>query len=141
MCEAPPAWSLSKQIPSSKDAAHAAIENLLAALTDRGWDGRDFFHVQMAVEEAMINAVTHGNREAADKVVELDFKVSSQAVEVRIADQGEGFCPEALADPRDDEHLQQTNGRGVMLMRAMMNEVHFNARGNEVFMLKLRYQD
>ncbi len=134
-------WSDSRKIPSSVDSGHAAIEVLLAALTEAGWDGRDFFHVQMAVEEAIVNAIHHGNENAADKVVELDFKVSPNRVYLRIKDEGQGFKPDELPDPRDDEHLEQTNGRGVMLMKAMMNEVHFNERGNEVVMIKIRNQD
>lgn len=131
-------WRLSKAIPSSKDIGHQVIEELLAALTEAGWDGGEFFHVQMAVEEAMINAITHGNQEADDKLVEIEFKVAVEAAYIRLKDEGEGFCPSELPDPRDDDHLECTNGRGVMLMKEMMSEVSFNESGNEVIMVKHR---
>lgn len=131
-------WKLQETIPSDVDAGHKAIEKLMAAMHDLQWEGRDSFHVQMAAEEAMVNAVTHGNKLAADKSVEIEFRVAPQAVYMRFHDQGDGFCPDTLPDPRDDEHLLCTNGRGVMLINEMMSEVHYNRCGNEVTMLKLR---
>jgi serine/threonine-protein kinase RsbW len=133
-------WRLTfiKQIESSKDAAHELIDQMLVAMSDAGWEGREYFHVQMALEEAMVNAVTHGNKEAPDKVVEVEFKLRADLVFIRITDQGEGFRPEDLPDPRDEEHLECTNGRGVMLIRAMMDEVSYNGVGNEVVMIKSR---
>ena len=131
-------WKLHERIPSNVDAGHKAIERLMSAMSDSQWEGRDSFHVQMAAEEAMVNAVTHGNKHAADKSVEIEFRVSPREIYMRFQDQGEGFCPEELPDPRDDEHLECTNGRGVMLINEMMSEVHYNACGNEVTMIKHR---
>jgi serine/threonine-protein kinase RsbW len=138
MANAAWSWSLQKEIPSSLDAGHRLIEQLIAALESHGWEGRDLFHVQLAVEEAMVNAITHGNKQADDKVVEVEFKVEPQATMLRIKDQGEGFNPADVPDPRDDDHLECTNGRGVMLIREMMSEVHYNERGNQVTMVKRR---
>ncbi|MEZ6078526.1 MAG: ATP-binding protein [Pirellulaceae bacterium] len=107
-------------------------------MTDSQQEGRDAFHIQMAAEEAMVNAVTHGNKQAADKSVEIEFRVSPQTVYMRFCDQGEGFCPANLPDPRDDDHLECPNGRGVMLINEMMNEVTYNKCGNEVTMIKHR---
>lgn len=132
------AWSLHESIPSNVDAGHRVIEQLMVALAGMEWEGRDLFHVQMAAEEAMVNAVTHGNKCAADKRVEIEFKVTADCVYMRFMDQGEGFCPADLPDPRDDEHLECTNGRGVMLIREMMSQVVYNDRGNEVTMVKHR---
>ncbi len=132
------AWSLHESIPSDVDAGHRLIEQLMLTLNEFGWEGRDLFHVQMAAEEAMVNAVTHGNKCAADKRVEVEFKVSPDTALMRFKDQGEGFCPADLPDPRDDEHLECTNGRGVMLINEMMSQVVYNDRGNEVTMVKHR---
>ena len=138
MVEATWSWSCHTNIPSSKDAAHEAIEQLLHALSDAGWEGREYFHVQMAIEEALVNAVTHGNKESPDKVVEIEFKVAVDTVFMRIKDQGEGFRPDELPDPRDDDYLECTNGRGVMLIKEMMSQVEYNNVGNEVTMVKQR---
>jgi serine/threonine-protein kinase RsbW len=131
-------WSIHEMMPSTTDAGHKLIDQLMGVLTELGWSTKDLFHVQLAAEEAMVNAVKHGNKEAEDKVVEVEFKVASNATYVRIKDQGEGFSPEELPDPRDSEHLECTNGRGVMLMKEMMTEVQFNDSGNEVIMIKHR---
>lgn len=138
MADAEWKWELSRTIPSSKDVAHELVEELLKALTEHGWDGSDLFHVQMAAEEAIINAVTHGNQEADDKVVEVEFRVSEKSVYLRFKDQGEGFCPDKLPDPTDDENLESTHGRGVFLIKQMMTQVTYNDCGNEVTMLKHR---
>ncbi|MEM7479427.1 MAG: ATP-binding protein [Planctomycetota bacterium] len=131
-------WELNETIPSSKEIGHRLIEKLLAALTEVGWDGSEFFHVQMAAEEAMINAVTHGNKEDEKKTIEIEFKVSADSAFLRFKDQGEGFSPEALPDPTDEDHLEVVHGRGVFLIRNMMSEVSYNESGNEVTMLKHR---
>ncbi len=131
-------WSLHEVIPSSVDVGRQMIDQLLAAMSEAGWDGRDYFHVQLAAEEAMVNAVKHGNKEADDKTVEIEFKVGAQSTLMRFKDQGDGFCPDDLPDPRDDDHLECTNGRGVMLIREMMSQVTYNDSGNEVVMVKHR---
>lgn len=131
-------WIHSVTIPSSLDSGHEVIEKLMAALTAAEWDGSDLFHVQMAAEEAMVNAVTHGNGCSDQKVVEMDFKVAKQSVFMRFKDQGEGFCPDDLPDPTDDEHVEAVHGRGVFLIRNMMDEVRYNECGNEVVMIKHR---
>ena len=131
-------WSLNRRIPSSTDAGHEVIEQLLLALAQHGWQGSDFYHVQMAAEEAMVNAVLHGNQRARDKVVELEFRVSNTRAYLRIRDEGQGFRPDELPDPRADENLENVNGRGVMLMKAMMNHVVFNEVGNQVEMVKTK---
>lgn len=131
-------WSLRRDMPSSKEVGHEIIEELLSALANAGWDGRDYFHVQMAASEAMVNAVTHGNQESPDKSVEVEFKISRSEAYLRFRDEGSGFCPDELPDPRDDDHLECTNGRGVMLIQELMSEVRYNASGNEVEMVKHR---
>lgn len=131
-------WSLHERISSSLDVGHELIERYIKALEQFGWEGRDLFHVQLAVEEAMVNAITHGNHESPDKTVEVELHVSRQRTRMRILDQGCGFCPDALPDPTDEEHLDSPHGRGVMLIKEMMDEVEYNACGNQVTMLKLR---
>ncbi|MFN3192965.1 MAG: ATP-binding protein [Aureliella sp.] len=134
-------WSLLKTIPSSKDEGHKLVDELRTALTDEGWDGSDFFHVQMAAEEALINAITHGNKEDPTKTVELEFRVSDQTAFLRFKDQGEGFNPEDLPDPTADENLDVIHGRGVFLIRELMSEIEYNESGNEVRMWKHRTKE
>ena len=141
MGEATWSWKHLEHIPSSEEAGRKAIEKLLQALTDTGWEGRDYFHIQMAAEEAMVNAVRHGNQLSGNKSVEVEFRVSEHSAYLRFKDEGEGFCPDDLPDPRDDENLECVNGRGVMLIKEMMSEVTYNVCGTEVIMVKHRTKE
>ncbi len=132
-------WTLHKKIPSSLPIAHQHLETFLQALKDAGWDGRDYFHVQMASEEALVNAVTHGNKESPDKQVEIEFYISPDLVNMRIKDEGAGFKPESLPDPRSEDRVDMVHGRGVWLIREMMSEVRYLGCGNEVVMIRRRH--
>jgi serine/threonine-protein kinase RsbW len=132
-------WSLHEKIPSSLPVAHEYLDRLIDALGQAGWDGRDLFHVQMSAEEAVVNAVTHGNKESPDKQVELEFSVSPDEVRLRVKDEGNGFNPECLPDPRDDDRVEMVHGRGVLMIREMMSEVHYAGCGNEVSMVRRRH--
>jgi len=110
------------------------LANTLESIAKKGNAG--FY--QGKVAKAMVNAVKHGNKEADDKRVQIEFAVSPDRVYMRFTDEGEGFSPEELPDPREEEHLECTNGRGVMLIHAMMTEVRYNERGNQVEMWKSR---
>jgi len=131
-------WSWHQKIPSSLTVAHQVLDVFLQAVQNAGWEGRDYFHIQMAAEEAVVNAVTHGNKESDDKMVELELNVSPEQVYMRIKDEGQGFCLESLPDPRDDDRLECIHGRGVLLIQEMMSEVRYIGCGNEVVMIKHR---
>lgn len=131
-------WRLDKVIASSTDEGHEVIERLTHALTLNGWEGRDLFHIHMAVEEAVVNAIEHGNKRHPQKSVHIVFRVSSDLVEMEITDQGDGFDPESLPDPTDDELLEVPRGRGVHLIRQLMTDVQYNPKGNSLLMRKIR---
>jgi serine/threonine-protein kinase RsbW len=91
------------------------------------------FGIDMAVREAITNAIVHGNKEDDAKQVEVSFTCAPHAVEIEIKDQGEGFDPTAV------ENLLKTSGRGNFLMRSFMDEVHWQPRpegGTMVRMVK-----
>ena len=99
------------------------------------------FGIDMAVREAVTNAVLHGNRQDENKTVELVLKSSPDAVEISIHDQGPGFNPEKVPDPTATENLLKTSGRGIFFMRTFMDEVDWLIRpegGTTVRMLKRR---
>lgn len=132
------AWTLKRSISSDTDIGHAAIEELLTALQRNDWDGRDLFHIQMAIEEAVVNAIEHGNKRDPDKKVQLDFRVSPERCYLEVKDEGQGFVREELPDCTDDACLELPRGRGVMLIEELMSEAKYNDIGNQVTMLKLR---
>lgn len=133
-------WSIDKKIPSELDAGHAVIEELMSALETLGWEGRDVFHIQMAIEEAVVNAIEHGNNRDESKQVHVVFHVNRERAELSVTDQGQGFDHRNVADPTEDDRIDQPRGRGVMLIRELMTESTYNEVGNGVWMLKLRSQ-
>lgn len=136
-----PMWKCDKVIPSELDAGHASIEELMSALEAAGWEGRDVFHIQMAIEEAVVNAIEHGNKKNPAKEVHVVFLVDHDFAEMTVTDQGDGFDHENVADPTEEDRLDQPRGRGVLLIRELMSQAQYNAKGNSVWMRKVRSKD
>lgn len=131
-------WSSHLRIPSDTSATSSAIEPLLTRLHDEAWDDRDVFGVHLAVEEALVNAIKHGNHEDVGKSVQIEYRTTDDCVQIEIADEGPGFDPSVIPDPTTDELVDQPNGRGIMLMRSFMSRVEFSATGNRVLLEKCR---
>ncbi len=131
-------WLYDQTLPSDLDVGHAAIEELMTALGSAGWEGMDVFRIQMAIEEAVVNAIEHGNKRDPEKWIRLVFEVTPTKATLTIMDQGEGFDHRNVADPTTEELLEKPRGRGVMLMRELMNEAIFNEAGNQVTLVKIR---
>jgi serine/threonine-protein kinase RsbW len=131
-------WNYDKELASDLDIGHAAIEELMLALNSAGWEGSDLFRIQMAIEEAMVNAIEHGNKRDQSKKVHVVFRVGPENVTMIISDEGSGFDHRNLADPTADDLVDKPRGRGVMLMRELMTEAIYNESGNQVTMVKVR---
>ena len=126
-------------IPSDTKAGQSVQERIIRFLEERRYDPRDVFGVRLAVEEALVNAIKHGNQMDPNKQVRISCRVCASKVRIEIEDEGEGFQPAEVPDPTADENLERPCGRGIMLMRAFMSEVRFNAAGNEVTLVKHRF--
>lgn len=99
------------------------------------------FGIDMAVREAVTNAVIHGNRQDIDKAVDLTLRSSPDAVEIIVHDQGAGFNPKEVPDPTEEANILKTSGRGIFFMRSFMDEVDWLIRpegGTTVRMIKRR---
>ena len=113
-----------------------SVDALMNALTAAGYSKAAAFGVRLALEEAVVNAMTHGHRALpAGTPVRLEFSVSPARVELTVEDRGPGFSPASVPDPTLDENLETPTGRGIMLMRAYMTRVSYNERGNRVTMV------
>lgn len=110
---------------------------ILAACEKNGFGEADLFAIKLSLEEALVNAVKHGNKLDPAKHVRVHYRVCSQRMDVTIEDEGPGFNPAELADPTADENLERCCGRGILLMRAYMTSVVFNPQGNKVTLTKL----
>ena len=123
-------------IASDLEEARRAERCVLDAVHRCGYGEAATFAIKLALEEGLNNAVTHGNGHDPKKVIKVTYDVDANRAAISIADQGGGFNPAAVPDPRAEENLQKPCGRGIMLMRAYMDEVRFNGQGNEVFLVK-----
>jgi serine/threonine-protein kinase RsbW len=105
-----------------------------------GFDSDTAPNIVMAVREAAINAVMHGNAYNPVKHFTASFETSSDSLTVRISDQGPGFDPSSLPDPLAPQNLLRGSGRGIFLIRAFMDEVHFRQLhpGTELTLIKHR---
>ena len=120
----------------------AEVPGVLAGLVElakaRGYSERAIFGMRLALEEVLTNAVRHGNQGDASKTVKVEARVTDEAAEFSIEDEGEGFVPEAVPDCTDEANLMRPGGRGVMLIKAYMTDVRYNDRGNRVTLVKRR---
>jgi serine/threonine-protein kinase RsbW len=96
------------------------------------------FGVKLALEEALTNAVKHGNLCDATKQITVKYAVNDEKAAIIVRDEGGGFIPEKVPDPTTPDRLPHPNGRGIMLMRAYMDEVVFRDKGREVYFIKRR---
>lgn len=125
-------------IPSDTVEARRVQEQIEHLLKVNEFGERDIFGIRLAVEEALVNAIKHGNQMNSARKVRIAFQVSQEKFEVIIADEGEGFDPVDVPDPTAPENLERPCGRGIMLMRHYMTSVAFSERGNAVSMTKIR---
>jgi serine/threonine-protein kinase RsbW len=114
------------------EAAAAKMAN------EAGLSEDDCFHISMAVREAAINAVLHGNEYDPGRQISVSLENSGSALTIVIADQGKGLDPDTLPDPLAPENLLRGTGRGIFLIRSFMDEVHFRQLhpGTELTMVK-----
>ena len=109
-----------------------AVSDAAAAMTDFikncGVTEEAAFGIEMAVREAVTNAMVHGNQEDETKSVEVVSSCLENAVEIEVSDQGEGFDPTSVPDPTDPANILKTSGRGIFLIRNFMDEVEWFAR-------------
>ncbi len=130
--------SCSLTVESKSSALEGLYCRILGQLQANHYTQDDVFAVHLALEEAFLNAVKHGNKMDPSKIVLVEFSVSEEKFEISITDEGHGFNPDRVPDPRVGENLYRPDGRGLLLMEAYMDEVAYNEKGNQVTMVRYR---
>jgi serine/threonine-protein kinase RsbW len=125
-------------IPSDLSEARRVQELIESALSAAAYTEHEVFSIKLALEEALVNAIKHGNQMDPDKRVFVVYKVTPDRFDIRITDEGAGFNPADVPDPTDPDNLERPCGRGLLLMRGFMTEVEYHGRGNVVSMAKVR---
>ena len=131
-------WTTTARMPSTPNVYRPHMQRILAELRRLGWQGRDLFGVELALEESLSNAIRHGNRLDESKQVTLECKASQNRFWLRVCDEGPGFQPQLVPDCTSDENLECPGGRGLALIKAYMTHVEYNECGNCVTMEKTR---
>ena len=123
-------------VPNDLPSARKSEEMIMKELAQCNYSADVTFAIKLALEEALTNAVKHGNHNDGSKRLMVSYSVTPQRTVIMVRDEGRGFAPHHVPDPTVDENLERPSGRGIMLMHAYMTRVHFNPAGNEVWMLK-----
>lgn len=131
-------WSLDRLIQSDWQVGQRVVDEITAQLARYAWSEPECFGVSLAVTEAVVNAIRHGNRQDTSKQVHVVCRLNADRVRIEISDQGTGFDPCLVPDPTEPDRLEVPTGRGLLLMRCYMTVVEFNECGNKVVLEKHR---
>lgn len=125
-------------IPSDLAEARRVQERIEEALAASAYSEHDIFAIKLALEEALVNAIKHGNQMDPEKRVFVVYSITAERFDIRITDEGEGFNPDDVPDPTLEINIERPCGRGLLLMRGFMTEVQYHGKGNCVTMSKVR---
>lgn len=117
-------------------AAQALQDRIIGLLEEHGYSDRDVFVMRLAIEEAVVNAIKHGNNRDPDKRVFVRCKVDPEKIWLQIEDEGDGFVLADVPDPTADENLDKPSGRGIKLMESFLTSIEYNDKGNCVTLIK-----
>ncbi len=129
---------VSYTLDSTLETVDNAEQTASRIAAENGFDDDEIMRISMAVREAAVNAVLHGNAYDPSKKVKLDFARTDQDLVITIRDQGKGLDPAAIPDPLAPENLMKTSGRGIFLIRSFMDEVDIqpSPTGTEIKLVK-----
>jgi len=126
---------MSLDVPSDLEYVGPAVELIadqfrggLPLLSPR----RVRFNLRTALAEALANAIAYGNHQDPRRLVRVRVEVTRDAVHVHVTDEGGGFDPAAVPDPTRPERLEREDGRGLYVLRRLVDHVAFNDKGNSV---------
>jgi len=125
-------------IPSKPTELPAVLRIIIDEALAKGYGKDEVFAIRLCLDEAVSNAIHHGNQDDPTKTVSIDYSIDDRAARIDIIDQGCGFCPDNLPDPTLQENLTSPSGRGVMLIESYMSEVRYNQTGNCISMVKYK---
>ena len=129
---------LSYRLDSTLETVDNAEQTATRIASESGFAEEEVLQIAMAVREAAVNAVLHGNAYDPDKKIDLEFERTNQGLVITIRDEGKGLDPAKIPDPLAPENLLKTSGRGIFLIRSFMDDVQINPShaGTEIKLVK-----
>ena len=126
------------ELPNDLHAIERAVQYLMHRCRELGFNrDRIRLNFRVGLSEALANAMLYGNSRDPHKRVRIEARLSADAIVMRVTDQGRGFDPENVPDPTLPANLTRAGGRGIFLIRKLMDRVEFNERGNSITMVLL----
>ncbi len=133
---------LRTHMPSTKQALNEAVGRVLKIARDCGCLDDGEADLEIALREALANAIIHGNAYGAAKSIFLRcYAATNSGILIIVRDEGPGFDPDQVPDPRDEDRMYLHHGRGLLLMRALMDYVEYRRSGSEVVLYKRAAHD
>lgn len=129
---------LKYRIASDFSEGRVVQKEVMDAVIAARFNEHDVFAVKLALEEALINAIKHGNKHDPAKWVVIEARVTHDNVEIEIEDQGAGFARTEVPDPTLEENLEKPSGRGILLIESYMTHAEWSKGGRKVRMSKRR---
>jgi len=127
---------VSIRIPSEIKNIKKVSSGILKDLKPRKIGDDAAFDIRLCVDEAVRNAIMHGNKSKKGLSVTVTYSIRPDSLEVEVADEGKGFDHRDLPDPTTGENIMRNSGRGILIMRKLMDRVEFRGPGNVVRMIK-----
>jgi serine/threonine-protein kinase RsbW len=128
------------QVPSDLQVVEKTVAYLVNRCREHQFaESRLSLNFRVGITEALANAILYGNRKDSGKRVQVAVALTTTAVVVEVTDEGNGFDPHSIPDPTLPENLHRTGGRGVFLIRQLMDEVEYGERGNSVRLVLYRH--
>ena len=128
---------INERLPSQLEKIPGFLSQVIKKIETLGLKEEEVFEIRLCLEEALTNAMKHGNKLDPDLSVEVDIEAHDNRLTIKVVDQGQGFDFENLPDPTDKDNLLKTAGRGIFLIKNLMNKVEFSDRGRVIKMIKL----
>lgn len=127
------------ELPNDLCAIGKSVEYLIERGVEAGFEDRRLrLNLRVGLSEALANAMLYGNCRDPRKRVRIEARLTPDEITLRVTDEGHGFDPDKLADPTLPGNRKRIGGRGIFLIRKMMDHVEFNAKGNSITMVLTR---
>lgn len=127
---------ISIRIPSEIKNIKSVSSEILKGLRPYRISDGAAFDIRLCVEEAVRNAIVHGNKSKKDLDVTISYSIHPDRIEIEVSDQGVGFDQRKIPDPTSEENILKNSGRGVLIIKKLMDRVDYKGRGNIVRMVK-----
>jgi len=134
-------FNVNEILPNDLTEVRRVQDDIESALQANRFGDTDVFAIKLAVEEALVNAIKHGNQLDPDKKVRVGYSVTEERFRISITDEGPGFNPAELPDPTEEPFQERGCGRGVFLIKSFMTSVEYPGCGNTVVMIKDKSPD